>query len=118
MKLLINDTLSYALALCAQALLCVSGTLLNLVCLFAFITTFANAYYRKTSLLIYLVALNVCNAVQLSLSVLVIIFPATEQVNITVYLIVFYCIYFNSTCYCQLFDIRISNLSILSLVYR
>ncbi|CAD5226399.1 unnamed protein product [Bursaphelenchus xylophilus] len=73
------EVLSYLLALCSQTLLCVLGTVLNIVCLFAFMTAFTHAYYRKTSLLIYLVALSICNTLQLTLSVFVIILPATEQ---------------------------------------
>ncbi|CAD5219382.1 unnamed protein product [Bursaphelenchus okinawaensis] len=73
------EVLSYSLALCSQTLLCVVGTILNIVCLLAFMTAFTQSYYRKTSLLIYLVALSVCNTLQLTLSFFVIVLPATEQ---------------------------------------
>ena len=69
------------IALFGQPLLCFVGVLLNLLSLIAFIPAFKQSYYRKTSLLVYLIALNVCNTAQLTLSFFVIILPAAEQVS-------------------------------------
>lgn len=66
----------------AQPLLCLIGTLLNLICLVALSVPFfqhGHGYCRKTSLLIYLVALSACNSIQFILSFFVVILPAAEQ---------------------------------------
>ncbi|KAI6214177.1 7TM GPCR domain containing protein [Aphelenchoides besseyi] len=77
----INEGVSYAITLILQPSLIVLGTILNLCCIAAFVPAFTQhqQYYRKTSLLIYLIAMSVCNSIQLSLSAFVIVLPAVEQ---------------------------------------
>ncbi|CAJ0933214.1 unnamed protein product, partial [Mesorhabditis belari] len=83
----ISEWLSYlgcVLVVFVEPLLCSIGFLLNCACVFVFISVSNNAYFRKTSLLTYLVALSICNGLQLLLSLFVIVLPAIEQfVSIT-----------------------------------
>ncbi|XGW31205.1 hypothetical protein V3C99_009846 [Haemonchus contortus] len=62
-----------------EPLLCSIGFLLNCACIAVFLSVSSHGYFRKTSLLFYLVALSICNALQLILSIFVIVLPAMEQ---------------------------------------
>ncbi|KAI6200462.1 7 transmembrane receptor [Aphelenchoides besseyi] len=77
----ISEALSYAITLCLQPIISLLGIFLNVCCIVSFVPAFTQhqQYYRKTSLLIYLIAMSVCNSIQLSLSVFVIVLPAVEQ---------------------------------------
>jgi hypothetical protein len=78
------EFLSFIITLIGQPFLCFFGTLINLGCICALLPSFQNRYCRKTSLLIYLIALGICNSIQLTLSVFVIILPACEQVVLVI----------------------------------
>ncbi|GMT24833.1 hypothetical protein PFISCL1PPCAC_16130, partial [Pristionchus fissidentatus] len=68
-----------------EPILCIIGFILNVACIIAFLSVSTHSYFRKTSLLFYLVALTFCNSLQLLLSIFVIILPAMEQYIIDVY---------------------------------
>ncbi|GMR48533.1 hypothetical protein PMAYCL1PPCAC_18728, partial [Pristionchus mayeri] len=68
-----------------EPILCIIGFFLNVACIIAFLSVSTHSYFRKTSLLFYLVALTFCNALQLLLSIFVIIIPAMEQYIVVVY---------------------------------
>uniref|UniRef100_A0A0M3JU10 G_PROTEIN_RECEP_F1_2 domain-containing protein n=1 Tax=Anisakis simplex TaxID=6269 RepID=A0A0M3JU10_ANISI len=62
-----------------EPLLCIAGFVLNTACIAVFVSVSSHGYFRKTSLLLYLIAMCMCNALQLLLSVFVLILPAAEQ---------------------------------------
>ncbi|ETN70148.1 hypothetical protein NECAME_14946, partial [Necator americanus] len=70
---------SCVLVVYVEPLLCSIGFLLNCACIAVFLSVSSHGYFRKTSLLFYLVALSICNALQLLLSIFVIVLPAMEQ---------------------------------------
>ncbi|XGW31204.1 hypothetical protein V3C99_009846 [Haemonchus contortus] len=70
---------SCVLVVYVEPLLCSIGFLLNCACIAVFLSVSSHGYFRKTSLLFYLVALSICNALQLILSIFVIVLPAMEQ---------------------------------------
>lgn len=70
---------SCLLVVYVEPLLCSIGFLLNCACVAVFLSVSSHGYFRKTSLLLYLAALAVCNALQLLLSLFVIVAPAIEQ---------------------------------------
>ncbi|VDO52420.1 unnamed protein product [Haemonchus placei] len=72
---------SCVLVVYVEPLLCSIGFLLNCACIAVFLSVSSHGYFRKTSLLFYLVALSICNALQLILSIFVIVLPAMEQVR-------------------------------------
>ncbi|CAJ0587654.1 unnamed protein product, partial [Mesorhabditis spiculigera] len=71
--------MSCVLMVFIEPLLCSLGFLLNCACVAVFFCVSNNGYFRKTSLLTYLVALSICNGLQLLLSLFVLVLPAIEQ---------------------------------------
>ncbi len=78
-----SEYVSCALVLYVQPMLCFVGILFNGICVTIFVQVqrHHNDYYRKTSLVNYLLAFTLCNMAQLFLSFPVIIFPALVQVG-------------------------------------
>ncbi|CAI4228416.1 unnamed protein product [Auanema sp. JU1783] len=73
------NSLSCVLVVYVEPILCSIGFLLNCACIAVFLSVSSHGYFRKTSLLTYLIALSACNAIQLLFSVFVIVLPAMEQ---------------------------------------
>uniref|UniRef100_A0A0M3I3J3 G_PROTEIN_RECEP_F1_2 domain-containing protein n=1 Tax=Ascaris lumbricoides TaxID=6252 RepID=A0A0M3I3J3_ASCLU len=70
---------SCVLVVYIEPLLCSAGFVLNTACIAVFVSVSSHGYFRKTSLLLYLIAMCMCNALQMLLSVFVLILPAAEQ---------------------------------------
>uniref|UniRef100_A0A914E0V0 G-protein coupled receptors family 1 profile domain-containing protein n=2 Tax=Acrobeloides nanus TaxID=290746 RepID=A0A914E0V0_9BILA len=74
-----GEIISYVLVIYIQPVLCCIGFILNTACIIVFCSSFSHSYYRKTSLLVYLIGLSICNAFQLLISTFVLVLPAAEQ---------------------------------------
>jgi hypothetical protein len=79
-----NETRPYYSASCVlvvyvEPLLCSLGFILNCVCISIFISVSNKGYFRKISLVIYLIALCSFDALQLLLSILVLVLPAAVE---------------------------------------
>uniref|UniRef100_A0A7E4V2N4 G_PROTEIN_RECEP_F1_2 domain-containing protein n=1 Tax=Panagrellus redivivus TaxID=6233 RepID=A0A7E4V2N4_PANRE len=74
-----GDVFSCVLVIYVEPFLCSAGFILNVTCIVVFLTVWSHGYFRKASLLFYLIALSICNALQLLLSIFVIVLPAAEQ---------------------------------------
>ncbi|MFH4979140.1 hypothetical protein AB6A40_005849 [Gnathostoma spinigerum] len=77
-----NDTFGGAsciLVVFIEPILCCIGLVLNTACIIVFVSVSFHDYFRKTSLLLYLIAMCVCNSLQLLLSIFVLILPAAEE---------------------------------------
>ncbi|KAI1733246.1 FMRFamide receptor [Ditylenchus destructor] len=74
-----SEYVSCALVIYIQPVICLMGLVFNCACVAVFVKVNNHEYYRKTSLIFYLTSLNLCNILQLMLSILVIVFPALEQ---------------------------------------
>uniref|UniRef100_A0AC34GU67 G-protein coupled receptors family 1 profile domain-containing protein n=1 Tax=Panagrolaimus sp. ES5 TaxID=591445 RepID=A0AC34GU67_9BILA len=74
-----SEVISCALVIYVEPLLCCAAFILNVTCIVVFLTVWSHGYFRKTSLLLYLIALSACNAIQLILSIFVLVLPGAEQ---------------------------------------